>query len=98
MTRHQLDQLLKRHKLVRLENSEAVRRAFKVYRERTRGLAEVSWQSNNWSPDRIGAAFEQFGFDCYTQGLVDAASMAAQHPQLFQATLDAITAEGDQHV
>lgn len=97
MTRHQLGQLLKRHGLVRLENSEPVRRAFEVYHKRTQGLAEVAWLSNNWSPEQIGKAFEQFGFDCYTQGLVDAASMALQHPQVFQATLAAITnTEGDQ--
>lgn len=97
MNRHQLDQLLKRHGLVRLECSEVINRAFEVFQQRTRGLAEVAWQSNNHTPDAIATGFEQFGFDCYTQGLVDAFAIARDFPQLFEAALTATTtkAEGE---
>jgi hypothetical protein len=81
MTRRDVDRLLKRRGLTELHGPE-VNRAFEAFRKRCAGLEEVAWQTNSYSPAAIAAAFQQFGFDCYTQGLMDATDIALRFPHL----------------
>jgi hypothetical protein len=79
-----MQRLLARHGLTRTGHSAEVAAAFEVFKRRTAGLCAVAWELKASSPDGVGAAFEQFGFDCYTQGALDAVEACRRRPEFLQ--------------
>lgn len=77
-----LERLLNRYALTQLESSAEVAAAFDVFKRRTAGMSELAWELKANSPERVGEAFEQYGFDCYTQGLIDGVEACRRRPEL----------------
>jgi hypothetical protein len=86
----QYHNLLKRLHLTRLDLPGA---ALEKFRERTSGLIEARWHGMS-SPERAAQVIELYGFDCYMQGLLDAAQTCVMLPNLvtdlraMEATID----------
>lgn len=72
--------LMRRFKLVELRSPETAA-AFAIFQQRTSGFLEVAWR-DAWSPATLQKAFDQYGFDCYTQGCVDGATTAMMRPEV----------------
>lgn len=70
--------LLKRFNLTRLDLPGT---ALDKFRERTKGLIEARWHRMR-SPESMAQAIELYGFDCYMQGLMDAAQTCVMRPDL----------------
>jgi hypothetical protein len=82
----EFDRLLRRHGLESSKFEGAMaQRAMEVFKERTAGLLEVAWQLHGWQLENLQRVVEQYGFDCYHQGVMDGARVATDRPELREA-------------
>lgn len=81
--REQVDRFMSRHGIVEMKGPEA-QAAHAAFKERTDGFLDLAWHKHGGSPEGIQAAFEQYGFDCYTQGCIDGVTTAKMRPDLIE--------------
>lgn len=81
--REKFDRFLARRGIVQMKGPEA-QAAYAVYQERTDGFLDVAWHKHGWTPAKLKEAFDQFGFDCYTQGCIDGATTVKMRPELLE--------------
>lgn len=84
--RQKYTHFLARHGIVELNGPE-IQAALAVFRERTEGFLDVAWYKHGWTPEKLKEAFEQYGFDCYSQGCVDGATTVKMRPELIDYML-----------
>jgi len=75
--------IMRRFDLSELPPSPETAKAFEIFKERTKGFQEMAWLSA-WRPEAIAKAFEQYGFDCYTQGCLDGVQTAMLRPEVVE--------------
>lgn len=73
--------IMRRFDLSELPPCPEAAKAFEIFKECTKGFLEMA-RLAAWRPEALPKAFEQFGFDCYTQGCIDGAQAAMMRPEL----------------
>lgn len=93
--REQYARFLSRRGIVEMRGPE-VQTALAVFKERTDGFLDIAWHKHGWTPEKLAQAFEQYGFDCYTQGCIDCATTARMRPELVEY-LNSFDSGGEDH-